>query len=78
MTDYLLVESFNQQQVKKLFSNQYNIYDESTWGIIYSLPARVTIDIKISVFQYKILNNILFLNQRLYYLQKMDSPLYSL
>ena len=32
---------------KKLFSNQYNIYDEGTRRIIYSLPARVTIDIKI-------------------------------
>ena len=42
---------------KKLFSNQYNIYDEGTWRIIYSLPARVSIDIKIRMFQYKILNN---------------------
>ena len=63
---------------KKLFSNQYNIYDEGTWRIIYSLPARVTIDIKIRIFQYKILNNILFLNQRLYYVKEIDSPLCSL
>ena len=50
---------------KKLFSKQYNIYEEGTWRIIYSLPACVTIDIKIKMFQYKILNNILFLSQRL-------------
>ena len=29
----------------KLFSKQYNIYDEGTWRILYSLLARVTIDI---------------------------------
>ena len=69
---------FEQPTSKKLFSNQYNIYDEGTWRIIYSLPARVTIDIKIRMFQYKILNNILFLNQRLYYMKKIDSPLCSL
>ena len=55
---------------KKLFSNRYNIYDEGTKRIIYSLAARVTIDIKIRMFQYKILNNILFLNQRLYHMKK--------
>ena len=55
---------------KKLFYNQYNIYDEGTWRIIYSLPSRMTIVIKIRMFQYKILNNILFLNQRLYYMKK--------
>ena len=61
---------FEPQTSKKLFSNQYNIYDEGTWRIIYSLPARVTTDIKIRMFQYKILINILFLNQRLYYMKK--------
>ena len=45
---------------------------------MYSLPACVTIDVKIRMFQYKILNNILFLNQRLYYMKRMDSPLCSL
>ena len=55
---------------KKLFSNRYNIYDEGRKRIIYSLAARVTIDIKIRMFQYKILNNILFLNQRLYHMKK--------
>ena len=41
------------------------------------LSARVTVDIKIRMFQYKILNNILFLNQRLYYMKKIASPLCS-
>ena len=59
------------QTSKKLFSNQYNIYDEGT-------STRVTIDIKIRMFQYKILHNILFLNQTLYQMKKIDSPLCSL
>ena len=63
---------------KKLFYKQYNIYDEGTWRIIYSLPAHVTIDIMIRMFQYKILNNILFLNQRLYYMKKIVFLLCSL
>ena len=63
---------------KKLFSKQYNIYEEGTWRIIHSSPAHVTIDIKIRMFLYKILNNILLLNQRLYYMTKTDFPLCSL
>ena len=40
---------FESPTSKKLFSNQYNIYDEGTWRIIYSLPAHVTIDILIKI-----------------------------
>ena len=53
---------FEPPTCKILFSKQYDIYDEGTWRTIYSVPARVTIDIKIRMFQYKILNNVLFLN----------------
>ena len=35
----------------KLFSKQHNIYDEGTWRIMYSLPTRVTIDIRTGMFQ---------------------------
>ena len=35
---------------KNLFSKEYNINEEGTWRIIF-LPARVTIDIKIRMFQ---------------------------
>ena len=35
-------------------SKQYIIYNEGTRRIMYSLPARVTTDIEIRMFQYKI------------------------
>ena len=63
---------FDPPTSKKLFSKQYSIYDEGAWTVIYmySLPAHVTIDIKIRMFQYKILNNMLFLSERLCYMKK--------
>ena len=66
---------FEPPRSKRLFSNQYNTDDEGTWRIMYSLQARVTIDIKIKMFQYKILNNILFFNERLYYMKKNRFPI---
>ena len=35
-------------------------------------------DTKIRMFQYKILNNILYLNRRLYLMKKVESPLCSM
>mgnify|MGYP002260060495 FL=1 len=42
---------------------------------IYSLPFVVTIETKIREFQYKILNNIVFTNEKLFRLKMIDSPL---
>ena len=42
------------------------------------LPRIVTIDSSLRSFQYKILNNILYLNERLYKFNVVDSPLCSL
>ena len=71
---YKLLSSgkFKPPTCKRLVSIQYNNYDEGTYMLrtIYSMSAHVAIDIKIRMFQYKILNNILFLNQRLYYIKK--------
>ena len=36
------------------------------WKKIYSLPFTVTIETKIREFQYKVLNNIVFTNERLF------------
>ena len=48
------------------------------WDKIYLLPRTLTSDSYIHVFQYKLLNNILFLNARLFHLKYVDSPLCSL
>ena len=45
------------------------------WKEIYSLPFTVTIETKIREFQYNILNNIVFTNQKLFKLKMIESPL---
>ena len=47
------------------------------WNRAYVLPRLCTIDSYLRVFQYKILNNILFLNNRLFKMGKIDSSLCS-
>ena len=41
---------------------------------IYSLPFRVTREIKLSIFQYKIIHNVLYTNCILYKMKKVQSP----
>ena len=48
------------------------------WSLVYTLPRKVTIDTSTRIFQYKILNNILYLNNRLYKMTITESPLCSL
>ena len=69
---------FSPPTSKKLLSTKFNIEDQKTWSSVYLLPASTTLDTKIRMFQYKILNNILYLNQRLYHMKLADSPLCSL
>ena len=45
------------------------------WKKIYSLPFVVTIETKIREFQYKVLNNIVFTNEKLFRFKMIDSPL---
>ena len=45
------------------------------WSKIYSLLFIVTIETKIREFQYKILNNIVFTNEKMFRLKMIDSPL---
>ena len=45
------------------------------WKKIYSLPFTVTIETKIREFHYKVLNNIVFTNERLFRWGLSDSPL---
>ena len=48
------------------------------WSLVYTIPRKVTIDTSTRIFQYKILNNILYLNNRLYKMTIAESPLCSL
>ena len=44
------------------------------WSLVYTLPRKVTIDTSTCIFQYKILNNILYLNNKLYKMTIAESP----
>ena len=45
------------------------------WKKIYSLSFNATLDTKLRVFQYKILNRILYTNSKLFAFSIVDSPL---
>ena len=48
------------------------------WATVYLLPQKTTIESRMRIFQYKILNNILYLNNRRYKFGYVESPLCSL
>ena len=73
-----ICHKFSPPTSKKLLSTKFNIDNQKSWSSVYLLPASVTLDTKIRVFQYKILNNILYLNQRLCHINLVESPLCSL
>ena len=50
---------------------------ELEWEDIYTLPRRVTINTNLRIFQYKLLHNVLYLNEMLYKFGKNVSPLCS-
>ena len=60
----------NSNIVNKPTSNIYfeKLFENTTldWSKIYLLPCLATIDTTLYSFQYKILNNVLFLNEKLY------------
>ena len=58
-----------QTYFENLFSN-FNL----DWKSIYLLPRRVTLDPNLRMFQYTLLNNVLYLNKMLFRFKKVDSP----
>ena len=58
-------------------SQKFDISEED-WPKIYSLAGKCSIDSKTRIFQYKILNNALYLNKRLFQCKLVESPLCSM
>ena len=50
---------------------------EIKWKCIYLMLHRVTIDTNLCIFQYKILNKVLYLNEKLFKFKIVSSPLCS-
>ena len=57
---------------------QYLGKSEIDWEEVYLTPLKITIESQLRVFQYKILNNVLCLNNRLFKMGYAKSPLCSL
>ena len=62
-----------QKSLEKLLCRQ-----DLDWASIYMIPRMVTVESKLRIFQYKVLNNILYLNDRLYKIGIVQTPLFSL
>ena len=61
---------------KLYYSSKFNV-TEDDWPLIYTLAGKLTLDSKLRVFHYKVLNNILYLNKSLYKMKLVDTPLYT-
>ena len=62
----------SQLHFEDLFQNK-----DIDWRHVYLLPRRVTMDTKLRIFQYEILNNVLYLNEKLFRFKKISCPLCS-
>ena len=56
------------------YSSKFNV-TEDYWPLTYKLAGKLILDSKLRVFQYKVLNNILYLNKSLYKMILVDTPL---
>ena len=54
------------------FENRF-CEQELNWKKIYTLPRKVSLDCNIRSFQYKVLNNVFYLNKKLFIFAKMPS-----
>ena len=52
--------------------------NDKDWATVYLLPQKTTVESRMHIFPYKILNYILYLNNRLYKFGYVESPMGSL
>ena len=62
----------SQLYFENLFQNK-----DMDWKHIYLFPRWVTVDTNLRIYQYKILNNVLYLNEKLFRFRKISWPLCS-
>ena len=74
----LVQSKFKPPTSKQYFISKFDITgDVDSWKNIYSLPRKVTLDSKTRTFQYKVLNNILYLNHQMFRMKIVSLPLCS-
>ena len=60
---------------QKYFLNFFSPNLPFTWKDVYTLPRIVTINTRLRVFHYKVLNNALYLNKHLYIFKLSETNL---
>ena len=73
----ILTESSHSRLSFQLYYKNVFQNSDLDWKTIYMLPCIVTKDSRLRVFQYKLLNNVLYLNKMLFRFGKIDSPVCS-
>ena len=73
LTKLLIEKPTAQKSISELLDTS-----DINWKVVYQLPHKVINETSLPVFQYKILNNILYLNNRLHKSGFVESPLCSL
>ena len=73
-----LIQPLSKPPTSELYFEKVLGFGKVEWEKVYMLPRIVTIESSLHSFQYKILNNILYLNERLFKFNIVDSPLCSL
>ena len=75
--DLLISKIFKQPSSQRTIARKLNV-EISNWKEICTLPRKITHDSYSRIFQYKILNNILYLNKHLHQFKIVSTPLCSL
>ena len=73
-----LIQPLSKPSTSQLYFEKVLGFGKVEWEKVYMLPRIVTIESSLRSFQYKILNNILYLNERLFKFNIVDSLLCSL
>ena len=71
----ILIESTDSKPSAQIYYKFFFQKSNLDWKTIYMLPRIVTKDSRLQEFQYKLLNNVLYLNKMLFKFGKTDSPL---
>ena len=72
--DLLIGKIFKQPSSQKTIARKLNV-KTSNWKEIYTFSRKITHDSYSKIFQYKILNNILYLNKHLHQYKIVSTPL---
>ena len=73
----LIKDRIRKPTSQKYFERKFN-ETEIDWSQIYFLPRKVSVETRTRAFQFKVLHNILYLNQRLHKMGLAESPLCNL